>query len=345
MYSGTTIILIVLLSNEEHEGIEHVHISLVVHCEECCLYMQDWILPFVKSIKADLKKVRDQHTQNKDPGGVHSYSLLIANYGCIMAIPTNPLYCLVYPTVYNDDAEDQNHFNTADSPSGIHTCSCMCHALLQHVDKDPVCWRTYEGSHLIIPCGAQYRTLFPEIVTPHNQQGLLIDNNTVEPYPMAAMRNFCLMDPIFPGSPGDSLLFKEDDLDRLKRKGFHISSYRQEKPKPTVPKEDKHKSPCTKENVPSSSHKEEESHKTSGRKSGALSPQAPDSTSSKKSSHQGKCSPLAKEQADSQDTKDHCSSSPRHKDRSHSNKSSRCGSDKESSSTPCKCTLSLPEPV
>ena len=29
---------------------------------------------------------------------------------------------------------------------------------------------------------------------------------------MAAVGDFCLMDPIFPGSPGDSLLFKEDDL-------------------------------------------------------------------------------------------------------------------------------------
>ena len=150
------------------------------------------------------------------------------------------------------------------------------------------------------------------------------------------------MDQLFPGSPGDSLLFKEDDLDRLKIKGFCISTYREEKPQPTVPKEDKHKSPCTKENVPSSSHKEEESHKTSGRNSGTSSPQAPDSTSSKKSCRQGKCSPLAKEQPDSRETEDHHASSSRHKDRSCSDKSSRCSSDKESSSTPCKHALSPP---
>ena len=171
VYSGTTAILIVFLSNEEHQGIEHMHISLVVCCEECCLYMQDGILPFVE---ADLKKARDRHAQNKDPGGAHSYSLLIANYGDIMPIPTDPPYCLVYPTVYNNDTEDQNHFNTAASLLGMQTCSCMCHILLQHVDKDPVHQRTYEGSCLIIPHSAQYWTLFPEIVMPCNHQGPLM---------------------------------------------------------------------------------------------------------------------------------------------------------------------------
>ena len=265
-YSGTTAILILFLSNWEHKCIEHVHIGLLLHHEECHLYMQDKILPFVKSIEMNLKKVRDRCTQNKDPGGVHSYSLLIANYWGIMAIPTNPPYCLVYPIVFNNYAEDQNYFNTAASLSEMHIHACMCHALLQLMDKDPDHQRTYEGNHLVILHGTQYRTLFPEIVMPSNHQGLLIDPNTGEPYPMATAGDFCLMDPIFLGSPGDSLLFKEDDLNRLKRKGFHISTYREEKPQLTFPKEDKHKSPCAKENVLSSSHKEADSCKTSSRK-------------------------------------------------------------------------------
>ena len=132
---------------------------------------------------------------------------------------------------------------------------------LQHVDKDPDCQRTYEGSRLIIPHSAQYRTLFPEILMPCNHWGPLIDPNTGEPYPMATTRDFCLIDPLFLGSPGDSLLFKEDDLNRLKSKGFCISTYREEKPQPTVCKEEKHKSPHAKENMLSSSHKEEESCK------------------------------------------------------------------------------------
>ena len=210
--------------------------------------------------------------------------------------------------------------------------------LLQHADMEPVCRRTYKDSHLIIPHGAQYTTLFPEITVPCNHQGPLIDHNTGEPYPMAATGDFCFMDPIFPGSPGDSLLFKEDDLARLKRKGFCIPIYKEDKPQPTVPKEDKHKSPCTKENAPSSSHREEESHKTSGRNSGASSPWAPDSTSSKKPSCQGKHSPSTKDH----DTEEHWAPSSKHKDRSCSDKNSKHRSDKEGSSTPHKCTLSSP---
>ena len=231
-YSSSPAILIVFLSDEEHKCIQHLHIGLVVHHTGYNLYMQDEILPFVKSIEVDLEKMRDRHAHNKNPGGVHSYALLVANYGGVMAIPTNPLYCLVYPTVYNKDAENQNHFNTAASPSGMCTCACMCCALLQLVDKDPDNRRTYEGS---CSQSTQYRTLFPEIITPHNHWGPLIDPNTGEPYPMATAGDFCLKDPLFPGSPGDRLLFKEDDLDRLKRKGFCVSTYREEKPWPTVP--------------------------------------------------------------------------------------------------------------
>ena len=212
-----------------------------------------------------------------------------------------------------------------------HTHTCMCSALLQFMDKDSDHWRTYEGSHLFVPHVTQYRTLFPEIVMTHNHQGPLIDPNTGEPFPMAAAGDFCLVDPFFPGSP---------DLSRLKRKGFCVSTYREEKPQPTVPKEDKHQSPHVKEHVPSSPHKEEESCKTSSKNSGASSPQAPDSTSSKKSSHWGKRSHLAKKQPDSHNTEEHCTSSSRHKDRPCSDKSSRHGSDKESSNTLCKCALS-----
>ena len=66
VYSSSTAILLVFLSDEQHEGIQHVHIGLVVHCKKCNLYMQDRILSFVKSIEADLKKAWDRRAQNKD---------------------------------------------------------------------------------------------------------------------------------------------------------------------------------------------------------------------------------------------------------------------------------------
>ena len=118
----------------------------------------------------------------------------------------------------------------------------MCCSLLQLTDKDPKNRRTFEGSHLIVTHGAQYWSLFPEITVPCNHRGLLIDATTGEPYPMAVAGDFCLEDAFFPGSPGDSLLFNEDDLSRFKRKGFCVSTYREEKPMPTTSTEDKHQS-------------------------------------------------------------------------------------------------------
>ena len=49
---------------------------------------------------------------------VHSYAMLVTNFGGIMAIPTDPSYCLVYPTIYSNDVahKNQNHFNTTAAP-------------------------------------------------------------------------------------------------------------------------------------------------------------------------------------------------------------------------------------
>ena len=78
----------------------------------------------------DLEKVRERPTKNKDSGGMHSYSLLVANYGGIMAIPTDPLYCLVYPTVYNNNAEEQSHggqsFRIAHRPLHVPCPTSAC---------------------------------------------------------------------------------------------------------------------------------------------------------------------------------------------------------------------------
>ena len=118
--TGSTAILIVFLSDEQHMAIQHVHISLVVHCIGCNPYDQDGILPFINSIEEDLKKVRQKWDVGKDPGGVRSYAMLVTNFGGIMAAPTDPAYCLVYPMIYsyNIAIRNKNHFNTVASTQG-----------------------------------------------------------------------------------------------------------------------------------------------------------------------------------------------------------------------------------
>ena len=97
--------------------------------------------------------MRQKWDVGKDPGGICSYAMLVANCGGIMAIPTDPPYCLVYPTIYSDDiaTKNQNHFNTISSPPGLHTQACMCRTLLQHADLTEAHKPKYNGSCLIVP--------------------------------------------------------------------------------------------------------------------------------------------------------------------------------------------------
>ena len=298
MYSSSMAILLVFLSNDQHKAIKYVHTDLIVYHVGCNITTQAEILPFVVSIESDLAKARERHAHEKSVGGAHSYSLLGGNYGGMMALPTELPYCLVYPTIYGDEAEDQTHFNTLVSPSGMCTDVYMCHFLLHLIDKDPTNRREFEGSHLIIPCSMQYRSLFSQITELCNHQGPLIDANRGEPYPMVVVGNFCLVDIFFIGFPGDSFIFNESDLDKLKKKGFHISTYWEEVTKPASSKEMTHKSPNPKENVQKPSCKVEEPHKTKNKGSATSSTWAPDSTSVSKSSHKMKHSPQAKEQKD-----------------------------------------------
>ena len=56
--SNSTAILMVFLSDDQHDAIEHIHIRLVVHCIGCTLYKQKAILPFIQPIKEDLEKAK-----------------------------------------------------------------------------------------------------------------------------------------------------------------------------------------------------------------------------------------------------------------------------------------------
>ena len=134
--SNSTAILIVFLLDDQHEAVQHVHIGLIVCHIGCTLYEQKAILIFIHSIKEDLERERLKQASGRDLGSAHSYPMLVANFGGLMALPTDPPYCLIYPNTYSEEValENQNHFNTTGGPPGLHTSSCICHTLLQHVD-------------------------------------------------------------------------------------------------------------------------------------------------------------------------------------------------------------------
>ena len=128
----------------------------------------------------------------------------------------------------------------------------MCHILFQHADLTKVHKQKYEESHLIVPCSTRYKTLLLEITMPHNHWGSLIDNSG-ELYPMVMVGDFCLVYKIFLGTPRDSLLFNGEDLAKLKRKGYQVSTFKVEKPCSSSSRKEKQPSSCALEDVLSSS--------------------------------------------------------------------------------------------
>ena len=193
---------------------------------------------------------------------------------------------------------------------------------------------------MIVPHGAQYKTLFPEITMLHNHHRPLIDHSSRKPYPMVPTGDFSLVDKIFPGSSVDSLLFNGEELARLKRKGYQVSTFQEEKWHPISCKREEQLSSHSLGDVLGSSSREGEPSKISSKSPGASSPRTPpDSTSSKKLSfHCSKHSPGVNEWHD----KESHSTSSKHKDKSCSDKSSKHRSDKEANKSLCKHCMSPP---
>ena len=72
----------------------------------------------------------------------------------------------------------------------------------------------------------QYDHLLPEVVKPHNHWAPLMDLKAGEIFPMVLVGDFALEDNIFPGTPGDSLLYTSKELDKLRRKGYQVAKHR-----------------------------------------------------------------------------------------------------------------------
>ena len=135
------------------------------------------------------------------------------------------LPCIPHDLQLQHCHQEQEPLQHSGQHPGLHTNGCIFHALLQHADLTEAHKWKYNGSHLIVPHGTQYKTLFPKITMPCNHQGLLINHSSGKPYPMVPVGDFSLVDKIFPGSPVDSLLFSGEELARLKRKRYQVSTF------------------------------------------------------------------------------------------------------------------------
>ena len=201
--SHTTALLLIFHPDADLNDIGCINIGLVMCSQGCNLYEQDAIHGYMGSIRADLVVTKKKYGAAGCKLPMQSYTLLVGNFGCRIAMPTNPLYCLVYANTYSPTAPllKQTPLNTTGSPLGLHLGKCMCCALLQvaHLSTERK-WQ-YEGSCLIIPSSAQFTNIFPTIVEPHNHS-LLLRNAEGVLYPLEVVGDFALEDKIFPGILG-----------------------------------------------------------------------------------------------------------------------------------------------
>ena len=234
-FSGTTAILLVFRADSQHKEITDIYMGLVVCQVESCLYNPDQILDFVKEIEIDLQVAHNILDAGGNPRKRRAFCLFISNFGGALAIPTDPPYCLVYPTCYVRDA-DSDHFDTHNNLAETRLRHCVCHATLQFSNDDSKEHSNYAGSCLILPRRAQYNDwLFPSILEPQNHHGLLIDSAMGELYLMEMVGDFRAADPIFKGCYGDSLLYSNADLCWLRRQRIHLPMFQGEIPVPPVP--------------------------------------------------------------------------------------------------------------
>ena len=233
--SGMTTILLVFQVDRKHKEITNVYMGFVVCRVESHLYAPDQILDFVKDIQVNLQVARDALKARGNPGKRHAFCLFVDNFSGTMSIRTDPPYCLVYPTSYVNGVEP-DHFNTHNSPIGMHLHCCICHPTLQFSNDDPKEITNYVRSHLILPHGAQYNDwLFPAILELQNHCGPLIDHAMGKPYPMEMVGDFKAMDPIFQGCYRDSLLYSDAELCRLRWWKIHLPVFQGEIPMPPAP--------------------------------------------------------------------------------------------------------------
>ena len=115
--SGMTTILLVLQADSRHEKITNVYVGLTVCRVDSHLYSPSQIHDFIKDIEGDLQAAHDALKARDDPSKRHAYCLFVEYLSGTMSVPTDPPYCLVYPTSYVKGIE-LYHFDTSTVPQG-----------------------------------------------------------------------------------------------------------------------------------------------------------------------------------------------------------------------------------
>ena len=170
------------------------------------------------------------------PAPARSFYLFIEDYESMMAPPTEPPYCLMYPIPFFNDmpADLKNQLHTDLFPSGLCCRECVCHRLIHPANLHEK-WETIMGSsRILLPRRAQYNdNLPPWLITPRNHRSLLVDPVTAQPYPMVEVGSFTMQDPLFPGTVGDSYIYCGDARRWLEERGYQVLKYTG--PSPEVP--------------------------------------------------------------------------------------------------------------
>ena len=134
--SSMMAILLVFQVDSEHKRIINICMGLMVCRVNSCLYSPSQINDFIQDIDVNLREVCDALKAGCNASKKRTYCLFVDNLSGIMSIPTDPPYCLVYPTTYIKGAEP-NRFNTRNSTTGMCLHCCVCRATLQFSNTDP----------------------------------------------------------------------------------------------------------------------------------------------------------------------------------------------------------------
>ena len=225
--SSATAILLVYTTSTDLTFIEYVHIELVVHHAGSQVYEPKSIPAYITYFEEDARHIWQKLVAEGSVLKVHSYCMFICNFEGTMAAETDPPYCLVYPNIYKPRIPEnkQIHFNVQGRPPGPLIHECMCCTLLHHVDPTIKNWQRHCDGCLVIPWGAQYDRLHLEVFRSRNHRAPLMDLKVGEVFPMVSVGDFALEDNIFPGTPGDSLLYTCKELDKLHRKGYQVAKH------------------------------------------------------------------------------------------------------------------------